>query len=87
MVFVNCRHAHFDWQSTEAFVYVMGKSNITLPWTYIIVLDIKEKHNSTFLLYTHYRNTYQQGSKLLQTKTFKNRELKSIYLWQTLYKI
>jgi len=31
-----------------------------LTWTYIIVLDI------FFLLYTHYRNTYQQGSKLLQ---------------------
>jgi len=23
-----CRHAHSDWQSAEAFVYVIGKSNI-----------------------------------------------------------
>ena len=36
----------------------------------------------TFLLYTLYRNTYQQGSLLLQSLNFENREtftlLKSI---------
>ena len=37
---------------------------------YIIVLDIIE----TFLLYTYCRNTYQQGSKLLQIQTYKNME-------------
>jgi len=33
-----------------------------LTWKYIIVLDYKEKNN------------FQQGSKLLQTYIFKNRE-------------
>ena len=28
MFTVLCRHAHSDWQSTEAFLYVIGKSNI-----------------------------------------------------------
>jgi len=37
---------------------------------------------STFLLNTHYRNTYQEGSKLLQTEHFENREL-SEYLYTT----
>jgi len=27
MFTVLCRHAHSDWQSTEAFIYVLGKSN------------------------------------------------------------
>jgi len=40
MFTVLCSHAHSDWQSTEAFLYVIGKSNIMLTWTYIIVLDI-----------------------------------------------
>ena len=36
-----CRHAHSYWQSTvNAFLYVLGKSNSMLTWTYIIVLDI-----------------------------------------------
>ena len=37
---VYCRHAHSDWQSTETVLYVKGKSNIMLKWTYIIVLDV-----------------------------------------------
>ena len=45
MFTVWCRHAHSDWQSTKACLYVVGKSNIMLPWTYIIVLDIWGKHN------------------------------------------
>jgi len=28
MFTVRCRHVHSEWQSTEAFVYVIGKSNI-----------------------------------------------------------
>ena len=67
MFTVLCRHAHFDWQSTEAFLYIIGKSNIMLTWKYIGVLDIKGKHNFKLLLYKYCRNTYQQGSKLLQT--------------------
>ena len=39
------RHTYSDRQSTEAFLYVIGKSNIMLTWTYSIVLDIKGKHN------------------------------------------
>ena len=45
MFTVLCKHAHSDWQSTEAFLYVIGKSNIILKGKYIIVLNIKEKHN------------------------------------------
>ena len=26
------RHMHSDWQSTEVFLYVIGKSNIMLTW-------------------------------------------------------
>ena len=42
-----------DWQSTEAFLYVIGKSNSMLTWTYIIVLDIKENPISNFSLYKY----------------------------------
>jgi len=28
MFTVLCRHAQSDWQSIEAFIYVIGKSNI-----------------------------------------------------------
>ena len=28
MFTVLCKHAHSDWQSTEVFPYVIGKSNI-----------------------------------------------------------
>ena len=30
MFTVLCRHTHSDWQNTEAFLYVIGKSNIIL---------------------------------------------------------
>ena len=39
MFTVWCRHTPSDWQSIEAFVYVIGESNI-ITWKYIIVLDI-----------------------------------------------
>ena len=45
-----CRHAHSVLQSTEAFLYVIGKSNIRIAWTWIIVLEIYGKHN--FKLFT-----------------------------------
>jgi len=45
MFTVWCRHAHFDWQITDQFVYVIGKSNIMLTWTYIIEIDIEGTHN------------------------------------------
>jgi len=35
-----CRHAHSDRQSTESFLYVIGKTNIMLTWTCIIFFDI-----------------------------------------------
>jgi len=37
-------------------------------------LTLKETQLQTVLLYTYYKNTYQQGSKLLQTFNFGNRE-------------
>ena len=39
MFLFNVDMGHYDWQSTESFLYVVGKSNITLKWTYVIVLD------------------------------------------------
>ena len=44
MFTVTCGHAHSDWQITEAFIYVIGKSYIMLTWKYKVVLDIKGKH-------------------------------------------
>jgi len=34
MFTVSCRHAHYDWQSTDAYLYVIGQSNIMLTWAY-----------------------------------------------------
>ena len=36
---------HSDWQSTWACLYGIGKSNIMLTWTYIIVIEIEGKQN------------------------------------------
>ena len=47
-----CRHAYSDWQSTEAFIYVIGKSNIMLTWTFIIVLKENTISNILLLVYT-----------------------------------
>ena len=40
MFTVLCRHAHYDWQSTDEFEYDIGKSNIMLTWTYSSVIEI-----------------------------------------------
>jgi len=55
MLTVLRRHEHFDWQSTKAFLYVIGKSIIILTWTwtYIIVLDISEKTQFQTFYYIH----------------------------------
>ena len=53
MFTVLCRHAHSDCQSTEAFLYVIGKSNIMLTWKYIGVLNIKGKHNFKHFYYIY----------------------------------
>ena len=53
MFTVLCRHALSDWQLTEAFLYVLGKSNIMLTWQYIFVLDIKEKQDLKLFYYIH----------------------------------
>ena len=34
IITVWCRHTLYDWQSSQAFLYVIGKSNIKLKWTY-----------------------------------------------------
>jgi len=63
------RNAHSDWQSTEAFLYVKGRSNIMLTWTYIIVLVINGKHTSLTLYYIHwkYLPTREQTLKIGNT--------------------
>ena len=38
---------------TEAFLYVKGKSNIMLKWTYDIVLDMLKKTQSQTFYYIH----------------------------------
>jgi len=40
-----------DWLSTNTFLFGIGESNVMFTWSYIIVLDIKGKHN--FKLYTN----------------------------------
>ena len=51
MFTVLCRHAHSD--CTEAFLYVIGMSNIMLTWKYIGGLNIKGKHNFKHFYYIH----------------------------------
>ena len=47
-------------------LYMLKES--VLLWKHIHVsFTFKKNTVSIFLLYTRYRNTYQQGSKLLQT--------------------
>ena len=46
---VLCRHAHSDWQSTEAFLYVIRKSNIMQT----LSLTLKTKHNFKHFYYIH----------------------------------
>ena len=53
MFTVLCRHAHSIWQSTESFLYVIGKSIITSTWTYIFAFDIEEKQNLSLFYYIH----------------------------------
>jgi len=53
MFTVLCRHVHYDWQSTEAFIYVIGKSNNLLIWKYIGVLNITGIHNFKHFYYIH----------------------------------
>jgi len=52
MFTVLCRHAHSDWQNIAAFQFVIGKVYFDVNLKYIIVLDIKGKHN--FQLFTIY---------------------------------
>ena len=40
----------------------------------LLSLTLKKKTIQTVLLYTYCRNTYQQGSKHLQTYNFENRK-------------
>jgi len=79
MFTVLCRHAHSDWQSTEAFLYVIGKSNIMLTWKYIIVLDIKGKHNFQLFYYIYYNQIVEKptnkGANSYKHFNFKIREL------------
>ena len=53
MFTVLCRHAHFDRQSTEAFLYVIEKSNIFKHVNILLSLTLKEKQFQTCLLYIH----------------------------------
>ena len=54
MVIVLCRHAHSDWQSTAAFLYVKGKSYILCKHKNILLsLTLKETTILNFLPYIH----------------------------------
>ena len=55
MFTVSCRHAHYDWQSTQVYLFVNEKANVMLTWTYIIVLYILGKHNFKpfYYMYIH----------------------------------
>ena len=48
MFTVLCRHAHSDWQSTEAFSMLLES---LILWKYIIVLNIKGKNNFNLFHY------------------------------------
>ena len=49
MFIVLCRHAHSDWQSTETFLYVIGKSNICKHVNILLSLTLKENTISNVL--------------------------------------
>ena len=66
MFTVWCRHAHSDWQITEVFLYVIRKSNIMFPWTYIIVLDIYGKHNFKHIIGIPAREQTRTNIKLIK---------------------
>ena len=77
MFTVLCRYAHSDWQSTEAFLYVIGKSNIMSTWKYFIVIDIKGKRNFNFFttLYIHIVEiSKNKGANSYKLKIAKNKE-------------
>ena len=54
MFTVLCRHAHSVWQITEAFLYVIEKSDIMYTWTLILLfLTFKENTISKLFYYIH----------------------------------
>ena len=53
MITVLCRNKHSNWQSTEAFLYIIGKSNIMLTWNYFTVLCHLRKTQFQTLLLIH----------------------------------
>ena len=48
MLTILCRHAHSDWQSTAAFLYVIGKSVVCKQGTILL-----EKHTFKLFYYIH----------------------------------
>ena len=60
-----CKHAHSDWQSTEVFLYVIGKSNIIQTRRYIIVINSKGKHNFKHFYYVHFVEIPTQKGRAL----------------------
>ena len=59
MFTVLCRHAHSYCQSIEAFVYGIGKSNVTKHGNILLSLTLKENTISNI-------NTYPKGRALIK---------------------
>ena len=56
MFTVLCRHAHSYWQSIEAFVYGIGKSNVTKHGNILLSLTLKENTiSNSFAIYILYK--------------------------------
>ena len=53
MYTVWCRHGHSDWQSTEAFLYVIVVWNYVNTNIYYCPWYLKKNTSSTILLYTY----------------------------------
>ena len=53
MFTVLCRHAHSDWQHTEAFLYVIGKSNLCNQGNKLLALTLKGNTIQNIVYYIH----------------------------------
>jgi len=55
-------HVHYGWHITESFCMLYESLILWKRGHISLSLTLKENTISNVLLYTHYWNTYQQGS-------------------------
>ena len=64
---VLCRHAHFDWQNTEVFLYVIESHILCKHGNILVSLTLKENTISkSYTIYIYCRDTYPKGKPLMK---------------------